>query len=426
MGDYFNQEPEVAILSLLLKYPDTFLELRQLKSWMFSSSPNQSIYDLIVDMNNQGVAPEYNLLKNYAISKNKILDLGSDEYLRYLVSLSYDPEHIKEYEKLVVDSYRAKKLLEMSRTLSSSIEHKEEIDNVINNLSEGLGNLTSVSDDSITPIDDLASEVYATILKRVENPGIPGISTGYTGLDNLSGGFIPGKLWILAARPSMGKSAYMCNLALKTAKEGKSVVIFSLEMTKEEVIERMISIESGVPISDLRFGFLNSAAIEKVHTTIDFLKTLNISIESSFISGIEYIVSTCKKLKRSKGLDVVFIDYVQLLAERNSESTHELGRISRLAKLEAKLMKVTFVILSQLNRGVELREDKRPNLADLRQSGNLEEDADIVILLYRDEYYEKNSKLKGLLEVIIRKNRDGYIGTLMNEFTGETNIIKEK
>jgi replicative DNA helicase len=224
----------------------------------------------------------------------------------------------------------------------------------------------------------------------------------------------------------MGKSAYMCNLALKTAKEGKSVVIFSLEMTKEEVIERMISIESGVPISDLRFGFLNSAAIEKVHTTIDFLKTLNISIESSFISGIEYIVSTCKKLKRSKGLDVVFIDYVQLLAERNSESTHELGRISRLAKLEAKLMKVTFVILSQLNRGVELREDKRPNLADLRQSGNLEEDADIVILLYRDEYYEKNSKLKGLLEVIIRKNRDGYIGTLMNEFTGETNIIKEK
>jgi replicative DNA helicase len=237
-----------------------------------------------------------------------------------------------------------------------------------------------------------------------------------------------GKLWIIAGRPSMGKSASICNMMLSAAKSANGNLIFSYEMSKFDLIERFLGIETGINISDIHLGLLDQPKLDFIKNKIHEIKSLPIYVDTYFSGNIGYVTSTIRRYKKLKDIKLVFLDYVQLMVDRGDNATHELGQISRELKLLANDLEIGIVLLSQLNRNVELREDKRPILADLRQSGNLEEDADIVAMLYRDDvYYKDKSKYPGTLDFILRKNRQtGMLGSVQLNFEDVTNRISDK
>jgi replicative DNA helicase len=196
-------------------------------------------------------------------------------------------------------------------------------------------------------------------------------------------------------------------------------------MNKQILIERLLAIKSGVPITNIKLGFLDKSDLQKISEAADFLSKLPIYIDSNYYADMDYILSASKKFKRQKDIDIVILDYVQLMAERTDNMVYEIGRICRGFKLLSNDLAIGSILLSQLNRQVEMRDDKRPILSDLRQSGDLEQDADLVAMLYRDEYYNKETKLKGVMEFIIRKHRTGPLGDAFLKFVDDTNLIYE-
>lgn len=427
MNSYFSPDAEVALLSILIRHPETYYELSGVNRSMFNSTPNQLLFESITELNSQASTPEHTLLRNYLEAKNQLKEAGGDEYLSYLVGQSFDSSNVKEYESLVVGSFKARRLSELNKELNGFLTSGSPVDDVISKIRSDLDNLTAVvAGNQTSNIRDLTRATLEEVQRRARTPGVPGLTTGYSSIDLVTAGINAGDLWIIAARPSMGKTSLMCNMALKSADAGNGVVIFSLEMTKQVLVERLLSIDSGVDFSDIRFGFLDNNKLGRIKSSLEKLQTMPIFIDSNYLCTPEYITGTIRKLNKHNNTKIVFVDYVQLLAERTVNSTHELGAISRSAKLLANDLGIGFILLSQLNRGVEMREDKRPVLSDLRQSGNLEEDADLVSFLYRDEYYNKDTPHKGTIEFIIRKARNSYIGTLPLYFTPNSTSIEER
>jgi replicative DNA helicase len=229
-------------------------------------------------------------------------------------------------------------------------------------------------------------------------------------------GMCGGKLWIISGRPSMGKSSVAENFALNQVTRGIPSLFFSLEMNKRDISERLVAIESGIDLTKIKLGLLNQKEMDELSSSVSKIHLHPLTIDDNFGANLNYILGVSRKYVKLYGIKTIYIDYIQLMTERNSEATNELGNISRSLKLLSKELDVCIVILSQLNRGLESREDKRPQLSDLRQSGNLEEDADVVVGIYRDELYDKNSKYKGIMEFIISKNRDGSSGIIPVKF----------
>ena len=217
-----------------------------------------------------------------------------------------------------------------------------------------------------------------------------------------------GELWIIAGRPGMGKTALMLNMLDTDAKQGKKGLFFSLEMKKQILVERLLAIETGIHLyPNIRMGDLDADELQEIKNTLGVFKHYPIFLDTSFIASLEYLEMMIRKYKYSEDIEVVYVDYVQLLAERDADATQALGRISRRCKLLAEEYDIPIVIASQLNRLVEVRTNKRPILSDLRQSGNLEEDADIVLGLYRDKKYNLKTPDPRLCELGVIKQRNG-------------------
>jgi replicative DNA helicase len=424
----FNQDSELAVLSILLSNPDKIDDIQNLRSFMFTSTPNQVLFDVIQELNTQNLVPETNLLINYLGSKDRLDAVGGVSYLNYLKDRTYNAENLKEFERLVIETYKAKSIINLSAKLPGMLTGNNPVDQVISYARETIDNLTlSSGGEKTMSFIDVLREGWDEIVRRVKNPGITGTATGLKDLDLSTGGISHGKLWIVASRPSMGKSSILCNIALNTAKTDNGVLLFSYEMSKQDVIERFLGIETGVGISDIHLGILDQKKLDIVKDKIAEFKHLPIYIDTNFTGDLNYVISTIRRYHKTKGIKVVCLDYIQLMAERDANATNALGQISRALKLLANELGIAVIVASQLHRGVELRDDKRPVLSDLRQSGNLEEDADVVAFLYRDEYYNSDTKYKGLLEFIIRKNRqNGVIGTALFGFDPITNRIVDK
>lgn len=220
-------------------------------------------------------------------------------------------------------------------------------------------------------------------------------------------------------------SASIANFALSQGELGIPNLIFSLEMSKQDISERLVAIRSGVDLTNIKLGLLTTEHMQRIEQAYEEVKSYPIYIDDNFATSINYILATTRKYVRTYGVKVIYIDYLQLLAERSADATNELGRISRSLKLLARELDICVIALSQLNRNLEMRDDKRPIMSDLRASGNLEEDTDIAIGLYRDDVYNKDSKTKGMIEFIIMKNRDGAIGMLPLGFSPATCRLKE-
>lgn len=425
MSDLFSTEAENSLLAILLQHPDQLYNLQAVKFFMFSSVPNQTIFSAIDDLASQGLVPDLQLVESYLKSKSKDLNAGGKEYLEFLYRLNCSPENLKEYEKIVVDSYKARVLISLSSELSSKITGSDEVDRVIFEVRNVLDNLSfNGSGDLTSDINQILHYTWEDLVERAKNPGIRGITTGIKDLDIVTSGINKGDLWFIAGRPGMGKTAQMCNMILNQAKQGIPTLMFSFEMNKQQLAERLICIETRIPSNNLRLGLLDEVQMNKISEAIKTIKDLPIFIDSNFSADLYYVLTTIRKYKRSHDIKVVYLDYIQLLSNRNADSTNELGRISRGLKLLSNELEIGCIIGSQLNRNSEARDNKRPQISDLRQSGNLEEDADIVIGLYRDVIYNPNTKDKALLENILLKHRNGSRGMLPLKFIEEYGVIE--
>jgi replicative DNA helicase len=424
--ELFSTEAELAILNIILQNPATVYNLSSLKNYMFSSTPNQLIFTTVEELLAQNLVPEVNLIDSFLKSKGRSEKVGGREYLSYLEKQAYNPENLREFERQIIDSFKARSLINMATSVSPTLMENQDVDGVISSIRTTLDNLTSASGgDATSDLGTVLKESWEDINERIKNPGITGVTTGIHDIDLVTGGLAEGDLCFIAGRPGMGKTAMMCNMMLKQAKVGIPVLMFSLEMSKKTLAERLISLETGINSFNIRLGTLNNAQLNQISDAIRAIKGLPIYIDSSFAGSLSYILTTARKFSRNNNVKVCYLDYIQLLADRGSEATHELGSISRSLKLLAKELENSWVVGSQFNRLLETREDKRPQLSDLRQSGNLEEDADLVIGLYRDVMYNRDTKDKNVMESIILKQRSGPRGMLPLKFEEETGRIQD-
>ncbi|MDE7038016.1 MAG: replicative DNA helicase, partial [Lachnospiraceae bacterium] len=282
-------------------------------------------------------------------------------------------------------------------------------------------------------------QVVLNALERIEKASkmkgtVTGIPTGFIDLDYKLSGLQPSDLVLIAARPSMGKTAFVLNIAQYIAfKKNKSVAVFSLEMSKEQLVNRLFSLESQVDAQAIRTGNMKDSDWEKLIEGAGIIGKSRLIIDDTPGISISELRSKCRKYKLEQGLDIVIIDYLQLMTGsvgRSSESRQqEISEISRSLKGLARELSVPVVALSQLSRAVEQRPDKRPMLSDLRESGAIEQDADVVMFIYRDEYYNKDSEFKKQAEIIIAKQRNGPVGTVnlawLGEYTKFANLSRE-
>ena len=347
-------------------------------------------------------------------------EMQSTDYLRALFEASPISVNIRSYAEIVRNKSIQRRLIKTCGEISQMCYDDNEKTEDILAETEGrvfdiLKNGTSAE---FVPIEEIVINVYNKIQEAtLSKDHITGLTSGFIDLDNMTTGFQPSDFILIAARPSMGKTAFVLNILEHVAiKKNRPCMVFSLEMSKEQLVNRLFAMDSGIDAQDLRSGKIGESDQERLLDTADRIGSSNIVIDDTPAITVTELRSKCRKVKLERGLDLVIIDYLQLMSgggTRHSDSRQqEVSDISRALKALARDIECPVIALSQLSRAVETRTDKRPMLSDLRESGAIEQDADVVMFLYRDEYYHPDSEHKGEAEVIIAKQRNGPIGTV--------------
>lgn len=420
--EVFSPEIEEKFLALVL-HNSWFVDTDKIIPDMFSSLQNRIIYSTILELDSNNEIDK-NVLIEYLKGKNLLEKAGGVGYINHLYNLEYSLEDYEKYCNIIISGYKIRSLIYLTKSLKRENLSIDNIDYELNRVISKLEELSTLSKDDIT--QDLYTALklsWKGIEEKISRETPFGIPFGIENIDSVLGGIDRGDLWIIGARPSMGKTALMCNSALKTAKKGTKALILSLEMGRQAIVERLLAIETQIPVFNLRLGVLDQKDVDKIYETINDIKNLPIFINTKLIQDLNYIESVIRKRKSVDDIDIVYLDYIQLLTARDEDSTQELGRISQRLKSLAKDLKIGICALSQLSRDLEKRPNKRPIMSDLRQSGYLEEDADLVAFLYRDSVYNPATQFPNTMEFIIRKNRNGNIGTIPLTFEAETNRI---
>lgn len=423
---FFSQDTETEILSTILKEPEKLYVINDIEDFMFTSEANKRLYKTLNDLITDNLTPDLGLLTSFLESRNELDVVGGAEYLKYLFAKEPNSTNLKEYERILINNYKARSLISVATRAVTEMTNSDDVEAVLSNTKNQLDRLMLTSGgESVQDISTALKLSWDNIIYRINNPGLRGYPFGIKSIDAILGGIGQGDVWVLAARTSQGKTAMMCNSILSAASQGIPCLVFSLEMNRQAFSERLIAIASGVPVIDIRLGNINQKQLNQITEAVAKIKSYPIYLDTNFSVNLNYVESNIRKQHRNNGIKLVYIDYLQLLSERGEDDTKELGRISRKIKLLSNELDIGTVMLAQLNRKVEERENKRPILSDLRQSGNIEEDADLVLFLYREEYYKADTKNKGLMEFIIRKNRNGPIGTIPLHFDSATNIVTD-
>lgn len=343
------------------------------------------------------------------------------ETIKYIASIYANNEGLSSNQDTYIDILKEKSILRSLAEFSDeikalSLEDKSPAKNVLEKAEKGLFEISQGGlRNSLTALDVIMSDTVQTIMKRVQNRGeLSGVTTGFNDLNSLLGGFQKSDLVLLAARPSMGKTALAVNLAVNAAKAGKKVAMFSLEMSKTQIGQRILASFAQMNLSSLFKGELEGQDLVNLITASNELSKYSLHIDDTAAISLIELKAKLRRLKMEEGLDLVVIDYLQLMTtgERIENRVQEISQISRGLKAIAKELDVPVLALSQLSRALEQRPDKRPKLSDLRESGAIEQDADIVMFLYRDYVYNKETENPNLAEVIVSKHRNGPIGVV--------------
>lgn len=333
--------------------------------------------------------------------------------------------NIIEYAHIIKDKAKLRNLQDSATKIVEMTSTEEETTEDIIDRSEAL--IFKIAENNNTrnviSIKDMMNSEFQRLQNVYDNKGITtGISSGFGDFDQMTNGFNPSDLVILAARPAMGKTAFALNLALNAAKINKSVLIFSLEMSSSQLFQRFIAIEAGIGLQKIRTGFLNENDWGRMGLASETLMKTQLNIADLPNATVLEIRAVARRMKAAGKLDIIIIDYLQLIKNSNGKSENrqqEISDISRSLKGIARELDVPIIALSQLSRAPEQRADRRPVLSDLRESGAIEQDADMVAFLYRDDYYNEESEAKGITEIIIGKQRNGPVGTVKLRFFHE-------
>ncbi len=353
--------------------------------------------------------------------------VGGATYLTELVNSVPTASHIVHYSQIVQDKATLRRLISAGGSITElGFKEDEELSTTLDIAERSLFAVSQkYLKQNFIPIKDVLAGSFERIDELHKNKGVlRGVPTGFRDLDGLLSGFQDSDLVIVAARPSMGKTAITLNIAAHVAiKEKRSVGFFSLEMGADQLADRLVSMESGVDSWKMRTGNLSDEDFPKIGYAYGTLAEAPLYIDDSPSLNVMEIRSKCRRLQMEHGLDLVIVDYLQLMEGRGNSKgdnrVQEISDISRSLKTLARELKVPVVALSQLSRAVEARPDKRPMLSDLRESGSIEQDADVVMFIYRDDYYHKDSERKGVTELLVRKHRNGPVGDVELFFVPE-------
>lgn len=390
----------------------------------FFEKSHMLIYEAMKRLSIDNHKIDYTSVASWLEQNQNLAQAGGIKYLRALAQTVASVSHLETYIDLVKEGSLKRQVIRLANEISE-LGYNGDLD-AAQYLSKAEEDIFALAQKRKTSEFSLLSDVIKEVkekteLNRDKKGGITGLRTGFSNIDELTAGLQPEELIILAARPSMGKSALAMNLALNVAKrnsEGRaSVAVFSLEMSNDQLAARMLSSESNIENTKIKTGRLTSREWQFLESGMQSLAKLNIVFDDSAAVTVSDIRAKCRKLSQSKGLDFVVIDYLQLIKNdaRANNRQEEVAKISRSLKQMARELKVPILALSQLSREVEKREDKRPVLADLRESGSIEQDADIVMFLFRKDYYAtKNENKTGEVDLSIAKNRQGRAGVTLS------------
>ena len=429
-------EAEQAVLGSMLTDKDAVISaIEVLKEDDFYRTDNKSIYEAILNLYNRAEPIDIITVKAELESLGKFEQVGGLEYLASLPDKVPTTANAMKYIKIVEEKSTLRNLIKTANEIIElGYDPTEDVSDIMEGAEKKIFNIMQNNDKkSYAPIKDILVESF-TQLEELYNrkQHITGVPSGFTELDYKTAGFHGSDLVLIAARPAMGKSAFALNIATNAAvRANVPVAIFSLEMSKEQMVNRILCSEAMVDSNKVRTGKLEEDDWTKLAGSIGPLSDAEIYIDDTPGISVMEIRAKCRKLKLEKNIGMVVIDYLQLVQgsnKRNGSREQEISEISRSLKILAKELNVPVIALSQLSRAVEQRPDHRPMLSDLRESGAIEQDADIVMFLYRDDYYNKDSEKKDIAEVIIAKHRGGSLGTIellwLGSYTKFVNLEK--
>ena len=414
-----NVEAERAVIGAMMLNADAIMVCSELlTSDEFYQQQYGIIFDALVEMYKDGVGADLVTLQNKLRKKEVTPELYSVEYLGELLASVPTSANVKFYAEIVHEKAVLRRLIRVSEQVTKDCYmDSQPLEDILEDTEKSVFDVIQQRGGSeFEPIRDVVLRTLDSIEKAAKQKGnITGLETGFRDLDAKTAGLQKSDLILIAARPAMGKTAFVLNIAEYVALHSNSTIaLFSLEMSKEQLVKRMLAMNSMVDSQKIRTGDLEDDDWDKLVGSVRKIGNSNLVIDDTSGITASELRSKCRKLKIEQGLDLVIIDYLQLMTgagKRKSDSRQqEISDISRSLKVMARELNVPVIALSQLSRAVESRPDKRPMLSDLRESGAIEQDADIVMFIYRDEYYNPDSEKKGVAEVIVAKQRSGPTG----------------
>ena len=430
-----SMEAEQSVIGSMIMSRDAIIEASEIITGAdFYQQQYGIVFEAMVELHDEGKAVDLVTLQERLKEKDLPPEISSMEFVRDLLSAVPTSANVKYYAEIVAEKAMLRKLIKTTEEISNACYlGKEKTQDILEVTEKKIFDLVqNRGRQEYVPIRQVVLNAIEKIEKASRNQGsVTGIPTGFIDLDYKTSGFQPSDLILVAARPSMGKTAFVLNIAQYMAFHNNvTAAIFSLEMSKEQLVNRLLALESKVDSQNIRTGNLEDEEWAKLIEGANVLGNSNLIIDDKPGISISGLRSKCRKYKMEHNLGIIFIDYLQLMtgSGRSESRQQEISDISRSLKALARELNVPVVALSQLSRAVEQRPDHRPMLSDLRESGAIEQDADVVMFIYRDDYYNKDSENKNIAEIIIAKQRNGPIGTVnlvwMPNYTKFVNMKK--
>lgn len=426
-------ESEQSILGSIILDKDAIITVAEtINPSDFYKEAHKIIYESMLKLNSNNEPIDLITLIEELRKEGHLDNVGGISYLTSLSTIVPTTSNVKYYANIVKEKSVMRQLIKASNEIINlGYDASTDVQEILDQAEKNIFDISQEkSGDDIQPINLVLQDTFDMIERLcTQKSDVTGITTGFTDLNKKINGLQRTDLILLAARPAMGKTAFSLNLVQNAALKGNaSVAVFSLEMSKEQLVQRMLSAQSNVELGKIKTGSLGESDWPRIIDAMAVLSEANIFIDDTPGIKISEIRSKCRRLKIEKGLDLILIDYLQLMEGegKNENRQQEIAKISRSLKILAKELDCPVVALSQLSRSPELRKDHRPILSDLRESGSIEQDADIVMFLYRDEYYHDDSEKKNIGEVIIAKNRHGETGNVELVWFGQVQKFADK
>lgn len=426
-----NPQAEASLIGSLLIDKDALIKVADtVHADDFYVDKNGMIYEAILELFEKRQPIDVVTLSEQLEKQGKLKEIGGASYLTELVNGVPSAAHVVQYAQIVSQKATLRRLIEAASKINNmAYDETEQLDGLLDNAEKTLFDVSQkhLRQNFISIKDVLAESFDRLDSLHKDKESLRGIPTGFSGIDNILAGLQKSDLIILAARPSMGKTSLALNIAQHVAtKQGVPVGVFSLEMSKEQLIDRLLASEAGIDSWKLRTGNLEDKDFEKINKAMGVLAEAPIYIDDSAMANVMEMRTKARRLQSEHDLGLIVVDYLQLMSGRGGSDNRvqEISEISRGLKGLAREINVPVIALSQLSRSVEQRSPKIPQLSDLRESGSIEQDADVVMFIYREDYYDKDSEKKNIADILIKKHRNGPTGEVELFFQPEQTLFR--